>query len=170
MITFAQFGAGRIGRVHAGNVARNGRARLKYIVDPLPEAAQAIAALSGAQAVAAEVPFTDPEVDAILIASTAETHADLILRAVATRKAVFCEKPIVKGLARARECVRAAEEAGVPLFVGYQRRFDPSFASLKGRILAGEIGRPEIILLTSRDPEAPPIENLRNSEGCSARP
>jgi myo-inositol 2-dehydrogenase/D-chiro-inositol 1-dehydrogenase len=71
----------------------------------------------------------------------------------------------VRGADRARACLRAVRAAGVPLFLGFQRRFDPSFAALKRRLDAGEIGRPEIILLTSRDPEAPPIEHIRKSDG-----
>ncbi len=165
MVTFAQFGAGRIGRVHAGNVASHPAARLKYIVDPQADAARALAAATGALVADVETPFADLDVDAILIASSADTHADLILRAVAAKKAIFCEKPLMRGAGQARDCVRAIRGSGVPLFLAFQRRFDPSFAALKRRLAAGEIGRPEIMILTSRDPEAPPLEVIGRSDG-----
>src|SRR5260221_11261757 len=95
LVTFAQYGAGRIGRVHAVNIARHPDAKLKYVIDPQPAAARALAEATGALVVDIETPFADLDVDAILIASTADTHADLILRAVAAKKAVFCEKPLM---------------------------------------------------------------------------
>ena len=131
MLTFALFGAGRIGRIHARNVASQPRARLKYVVDPNGAAASELAAAVGGAPAQSEDVFDDPDVDAIVIASSAETHAELIMRAIESRKAIFCEKPVERSTERTRACARSLHEAGSSLFLGFQRRFDPSFAALR---------------------------------------
>jgi len=165
MITFAQFGAGRIGAIHAANLAAAGGARLRYVVDVNPAAAQALAAKYGAQVVDPATALKDPEVDAVIIASSTDTHADLAIAAAKSGKAIFCEKPIDLSLKRVDACLAAVKKAGVPMFVGFNRRFDPSFASLRRRIGVGEIGAVEQVVITSRDPGLPPVAYLKVSGG-----
>ena len=122
MITFAQFGAGRIGAIHAANLASAGGARLRYVVDVNPTAADALAVQFGARASSEETALADPEVGAVIIASSTDTHADLVIAAARAGKAIFCEKPIDLSLKRVDACLGAVREAGVPLFVGFNRR------------------------------------------------
>lgn len=161
----AVFGAGRIGRIHAGNLARQPGVRLKYVVDVNREAAAELAARHGAQAVDADAALADRAIGASVICSSTDTHADLIERCASEGKHVFCEKPVDLTLERARACARAVERAGVVCMIGFQRRFDPTFAALKARLDAGEIGTPEMLVVTSRDPGAPPVEYIRRSGG-----
>ncbi|HEY3554049.1 MAG TPA: inositol 2-dehydrogenase, partial [Casimicrobiaceae bacterium] len=165
MIEVALFGAGRIGTIHAGNIARQPDVRLQYVVDVDRDAAQALAAKYGAQVADAERVFEDANVRAVAIASSTDTHAELILRAAKARKAIFCEKPVDLSLQRARVCAEAVRAAGVPCVIGFQRRYDPTFASLKRRIDEGEIGAPEMLIVTSRDPGAPPVDYIKRSGG-----
>ena len=164
-IDVAVFGAGRIGTIHAGNVARHTRARLRYVVDVNATAAEALAGRYGAQTSSVDAALADPAVGAVLICSSTDTHADLILRAAAAGKAIFCEKPIDLDVERARACAAAVREAGVTCMIGFQRRFDPTFAALKRRLDAGEIGAPEMLVITSRDPAPPPASYLAHSGG-----
>jgi myo-inositol 2-dehydrogenase/D-chiro-inositol 1-dehydrogenase len=165
MIDVALFGAGRIGTIHAGNVARQPGARLKYVVDVDAAAARRLAEQHGAAVADADTVFGDPAVAAVVIGSSTDTHADLILRAARARKAIFCEKPVDLALDRARACAEAVKVAGVQCLIGFQRRYDPTFATLKRRISAGEIGDPEMLIVTSRDPGAPPVDYIKRSGG-----
>jgi myo-inositol 2-dehydrogenase/D-chiro-inositol 1-dehydrogenase len=165
MIDVALFGAGRIGKIHAGNLARESGARLKYVIDPDTEAATALAAQHGAQIATTAQVFADPKIGAVLICSYTDTHADLILAAAAAGKPIFCEKPVDLAIARARTCAEAVARAGITCMIGFQRRFDPTFAALKTRLAAGEIGTPEMLVVTSRDPGAPPIPYIKSSGG-----
>ena len=165
MIDVAIFGAGRIGKIHAGNVARQPGVRLKYVIDPDAPAASALAAQHGAQVATAHEVFADRSIAAVVIASSTDTHADLIERSAQAGKAIFCEKPVDLSLARARACAEAVRKAHVTCLIGFQRRYDPTFAALHARIDAGEIGDPEMLVVTSRDPGAPPVEYLKRSGG-----
>ena len=165
MIEVALFGAGRIGNIHAGNVARQPGVRLRYVVDVDPKAAETLARKQGAQVADAERVFADDRVAAVLIASSTDTHAEYIQRAAKARKGIFCEKPVDLALERARGCAEAVRAAGVPCVIGFQRRYDPTFAALKARIAAGEIGTPEMLVVTSRDPGAPPVDYVKRSGG-----
>jgi len=165
MTDVALFGAGRIGKIHAGNLVRQPGARLKYVVDVNPAAAGELAAKHGAQVSLADRVFGDEDVKAVVIGSSTDTHAELIQRAAAAGKAIFCEKPVDLSLSRARECARAVAKAGVTCLIGFQRRYDPTFAALKERISAGEIGDPEMLIVTSRDPGAPPVDYIKVSGG-----
>jgi myo-inositol 2-dehydrogenase/D-chiro-inositol 1-dehydrogenase len=165
MIDVALFGAGRIGKIHAGNLARESGARLKYVIDPDTGAAASLAAVHGAQTATTAQVFADPRIGAVLICSYTDTHADLILAAAAAGKAIFCEKPVDLAITRARTCAEAVARAGITCMIGFQRRFDPTFAALKTRLAAGEIGTPEMLVVTSRDPGAPPIPYLKSSGG-----
>ena len=165
MIDVALFGAGRIGTIHAGNVAREEGVRLKYVVDVNQEAAQKLAAHHGAQTATVAQVFADRGVGAVLICSSTDTHADLILAAAAASKQIFCEKPVDLAIERARGCAEAVARAGVTCMIGFQRRFDPTFAALQARLAAGEIGEPEMLVVTSRDPGAPPVSYIQVSGG-----
>lgn len=165
MLVFAQFGAGRIGAIHAGNLAAHGAARLKHVMDVNHAAAGALAARHGAQVSSTAAALADPEVGAVIIASSTDTHADLVIAAARAGKAIFCEKPIDLSLPRVDEALAAVRAAGVPMLVGFNRRFDPSFAELRRRIGAGAIGAVEQVVITSRDPGLPPVEYLRVSGG-----
>jgi myo-inositol 2-dehydrogenase/D-chiro-inositol 1-dehydrogenase len=165
MIDVALFGAGRIGRIHAGNLARQPGTRLKYVVDPNAEAAAELAARHGAAVATTAKVFADASVGAVLICSYTDTHADLIRAAAAAQKQIFCEKPVDLAIDRARACAEAVAKAGVTCMIGFQRRFDPTFSALKGRLTAGEIGDPEMLIVTSRDPGAPPIPYIKSSGG-----
>jgi len=105
------------------------------------------------------------DVDAVLICTSTDTHADLIDRSAKAGKAIFCEKPVDLSLSRARECAAAVTRARVTCMIGFQRRFDPTFAALKLRLDAGEIGEPEMLVVTSRDPGAPPLDYIKVSGG-----
>lgn len=165
MITFAQFGAGRIGAIHAANLAANPGASLRYVVDVNPRAAAELAKRHGAKASDPKAVLADAQVDAVIIASSTDTHADLAIAAARSGKAIFCEKPIDLSLKRVDACLAVVRKAKVPMFVGFNRRFDPSFSSLHGRIAAGEIGKVEQVIVSSRDPGLPPFEYLKVSGG-----
>jgi myo-inositol 2-dehydrogenase / D-chiro-inositol 1-dehydrogenase len=164
-LEFALFGAGRIGSIHAGNIVRHPDARLKYVVDVNSKAAAALADQSGATVTDTATALADKGIGAVLIASSTDTHADLCIAAAASGKAIFCEKPIDLSLARVDACLAAVRKAGVPMLVGFNRRFDPNFASLRARMAAGDIGQTEQVIITSRDPGLPPIAYLKVSGG-----
>ncbi len=165
MKNFAIFGAGRIGRIHAANIAAHGAARLKYVVDLDAEAAGRIAEMGGAAVVNTAEALADPAVDALLIASPTDTHATLIEAGAAAGKSILCEKPVDLDIGRAKACVAAAEGAGVLLAVGFNRRYDPSFRRLRQGIEDGEIGVVETVLIVSRDPAPPPVDYVKRSGG-----
>lgn len=165
MIRFCQFGAGRIGQIHAGNLARSGRAELRYVVDVNEAAARGLVQKYGGRVSDADTALGDPEVDAVIIASSTDTHAALIESACRAGKAIFCEKPIDLDLARVDAVLETVAEAGTTMQVGFNRRFDPDFAALQKAILDGAVGRIELVAITSRDPEPPPLEYVRASGG-----
>lgn len=165
MIEVALFGAGRIGKIHAGNLAAQPGVKLKYVVDVSAAAANELAQRHGAKVADADTAFGDSAVSAVAIGSSTDTHADLIMKAAAARKAIFCEKPVDLDLERARACAGAVAKAGVLCMIGFQRRFDPTFSALKQRLDAGEIGNPEMLIITSRDPGPPPISYIKVSGG-----
>jgi len=165
MLEIAQFGAGRIGQIHAANVAALKGVRLRYVVDVNAEAAQKLAARHGAKVVSESEAFADRKVGAVLIASSTDTHARLAIAAARAGKPIFCEKPIDLSLKKVDDCLREVESAGVPMFVGFNRRFDPSFAALKRRVEQGEIGAVEQVTISSRDPGPPPLAYLKVSGG-----
>jgi myo-inositol 2-dehydrogenase / D-chiro-inositol 1-dehydrogenase len=165
MIEVALFGAGRIGKIHAGNLAAQPGVKLRYVVDVSGPAAAELAQRYAAKAVDVETVLKDATVSAVVIASSTDTHAELITRAAAARKAIFCEKPVDLALERAQACVDAVAKARVLCMIGFQRRFDPTFAALKRRLDAGEVGEPEMLIVTSRDPGPPPVSYIKVSGG-----
>jgi myo-inositol 2-dehydrogenase / D-chiro-inositol 1-dehydrogenase len=164
MIDLALVGAGRIGKIHGANLARQPGIRLRWVCDAAPAAAEELSAKLGATVCDLDRAFSG-DVKAVVIASSTDTHADLILRAAAAGKAVFCEKPVDLDLRRARACAEAVAKAGVACLVGFQRRYDPTFAALKRRLDSGEVGEVEVLAITSRDPGAPPLAYLQRSGG-----
>ena len=165
MIEVALFGAGRIGKIHAANLAAQPGVQFKYVVDVHQEAAAALAGLHGGSSATVEAALADPAIKAVVIASSTDTHADLILRSAAAGKAIFCEKPVDLTIDRARACAAAVKEAKVLCMLGFQRRYDPTFNAVKQRIAAGEIGTPELLVVTSRDPGPPPVSYIQVSGG-----
>jgi myo-inositol 2-dehydrogenase/D-chiro-inositol 1-dehydrogenase len=165
MMEVALFGAGRIGKIHGGNVVKQPGVHLRYVVDVNADAAGALAQAHGATVADVATAIGDRAIGAVVIASSTDTHADLILRAAQAGKAIFCEKPVDLDLARARSCADAVKRANVPCLIGFQRRYDPTFAGLKQRLDAGEIGEPEMLVQTSRDPGPPPVDYIKVSGG-----
>jgi myo-inositol 2-dehydrogenase/D-chiro-inositol 1-dehydrogenase len=162
VLDIAVIGAGRIGRIHAGNIAAHPGARLAGIADTDEAAAGRLAASLGTRTLSVADAM---RADAVLIASPTPTHADYIEQAAAARRAVFCEKPIDLSANRVRACLEAVRRAGVLLMVGFNRRFDPHFASLKQRLDAGEVGALELLTIVSRDPSPPPLAYIATSGG-----
>ena len=109
MKNVAIFGAGRIGRIHASNLAALNGVRLKYVSDPVAEAATALASALGAKVASVDEVFADPAIDAVVIASSTDTHSDLLSRAAGARKHIFCEKPIDLSLERVRAWADSAQ-------------------------------------------------------------
>ena len=166
MLTIGQFGAGRIGRMHARNLAANPRVELAGIYDVDSAASAAAAQESGTRAAGSvEAILADASIDAVLIATSTDTHCDLIERAARAGKAVLCEKPIHLDINRVEACRKVVEKSGVPVQIGFNRRFDPSHGALREAALDGELGRLEQAVITSRDPAPPPLDYLRVSGG-----
>ena len=161
----AVFGAGRIGRIHASNLAALPGVQLQAICDPSAEAASDLAQSLGAKVSTIEAVLTDKQIDAIAICSPTVTHSDLITRAAAAGKHIFCEKPVDLSVPRAQACADAVKAAGVACMIGFQRRFDPTFNEASRRLAAGDIGNAEMLIITSRDPGAPPAEYIKGSGG-----
>lgn len=167
-LTVALIGAGRIGQVHAANLAfRIPEAALAAVADPDRRAAETLAERCRIpkMAASAEEIFSDPAIQAVVICSPTDTHAEFIVKAARSGKHVFCEKPIDHDLGRIDEALEAVRAAGVKLQVGFNRRFDASFARVRRAVAAGEIGRPQIVHIVSRDPAPPPLAYLRRSGG-----
>ena len=157
MIRIAVLGCGRIGVMHAANIASHPRARLAGVFDIHAPAAAGVAAKTGAKVFAsAEAVFASDEVDAVLIATATDTHADLLEMAVAAGKPVLCEKPIDLSLQRVNRCASAIAGTKVPIQLGFVRRFDPGHAAVRKASEAGEIGELHQVVITSRDPGMPP--------------
>ena len=165
MIQICQFGAGRIGKMHALNLTRHPAYRLRYVIDVHAPSAKAVAETTGAEVSTPERALADPDIQAVLIASSTDTHADLIEAAARAGKAVLCEKPIDLSLARVDACLRVVADAGVPLMVGFNRRFDHNFMTLQAAIEGGRVGNVEMVSITSRDPGPPPAEYIKVSGG-----
>jgi myo-inositol 2-dehydrogenase/D-chiro-inositol 1-dehydrogenase len=161
-------GTGRIGRLHAEHLAfRIPQANLLAVSDIVAEAAQRCAA-------AFDVPtatqdhraiMENPDIEAVVICSSTDTHARMIEEAAAAGKHIFCEKPIDFDLARIDRALAAVEDAGVKLQIGFNRRFDPNFKRVHDLIAEGKVGQPHILRITSRDPAPPPIEYVKVSGG-----
>lgn len=163
MLNVGLLGAGRIAGVHATAISTNPGSRLVAVSDINTDAAARLAAQYGAEARTTDAILNDPSIDAVLIATSTDTHSDLIERATAAGKAVLCEKPVDLSLARAQACQKVVK--GKPVMIGFNRRFDPNFAALKAALDKGEIGRAELLSITSFDPAPPPVAYIKVSGG-----
>ncbi|MEM7301831.1 MAG: inositol 2-dehydrogenase [Pseudomonadota bacterium] len=165
MLKVGLLGAGRIGNVHARAISAHPDSELISISDVVSSNAENLAQQYGASARTSDEIIADQSIDAVLIATSTDTHSDLIEAATAAGKAVLCEKPVDLSLDRARACQKAVAQTNVPVMIGFNRRFDPNFQALKNAAVAGEIGRSELLTITSFDPAPPPIEYVNVSGG-----
>ncbi len=166
MIGIAVLGAGRIGRIHAANAAANRRCRLVAVADTVAAAAESLAGALGAE------PATDPkaviartDVDALVIGTPTDTHVDLLLEAARRGKAVLCEKPVDLDIRKVDAAIAETSRLRARAMVAFNRRFDPSAAALRRAIDQGEIGEVRQVIITSRDPEPPPLSYVASSGG-----
>jgi len=167
-IRFGVIGSGRIGKIHAENLARRiPGAAVAAIADPVLASAQETAAKLGIPAVYADYHsiLNDPQIDAVAICSSTNTHAQIIGEAAQAGKQIFCEKPIAYDLATIDAALAAVDKAGVKLQIGFNRRFDPNFRKVRDLAAAGQIGDLHILRITSRDPAPPPVEYVKVSGG-----
>lgn len=164
-IRFGLLGAGRIGKVHAKAVTGNPDAKLVAVSDAMPAAAQAIADQYGCDVRGIADIAAAKDIDAVVICTPTDTHADLIEMFVKAGKAVFCEKPIDLSLARVKQCLEVVRAAKGTLMVGFNRRFDPHFQAVRAEIDKGTVGLVEMVTITSRDPGAPPLDYIGRSGG-----
>ena len=162
-INFALFGAGRIGALHAANIAASHpRGRLSYVYDLNPAAATAIAGKYGAEAApSVDAALADAAVDAVLIASSTNTHVELITASARAGKAILCEKPIDLDIELVERCRRDIAGTGVPIQIGFNRRYDRSHRAVR----ESDVGAVELLIITSRDPGLPPLPYLKVSGG-----
>lgn len=161
-------GAGRIGKVHAETLSfRLPEAVPASITDVNGVSAKEVAERCGISRVARDSSelINDPAIDAVLICSPTETHADLVMQAARAGKHIFCEKPIDRSLARIDLALGEVKKAGVKFQVGFNRRFDANFARVRAAVEQGEIGTPNLIHIISRDPAPPPVSYIKFSGG-----
>jgi len=163
-ITVGILGAGRIGQVHGNNLLRMPGIKLKAVTDPYVDFTSwpPSTVVTGKDP---ELILEDDEIEAVLVCSPTPTHADLTERAARIGKHVFCEKPIDLHPERIRSTLGIVADSGVKLQVGFNRRFDPTFARVRQAVVDGDVGEIQLIKITSRDPEAPPAEYVRTSGG-----
>ncbi len=166
MTKFALFGAGFIGKVHANDIAAHPRAELQYVYDINTEAAEQLASRLGAKiASSPEEIWKADDVDAVLIASSTNTHADLLSGAIQAHKPAYCEKPIDLNMERVKAVVQEAYHTNIPIMIGFSRRFDSNHLGVREAIQDGMIGKVEIMELTTRAQEPPPISYVKVSGG-----
>lgn len=169
MLNIGIIGAGRIGKVHSESITYHVKdARVAAIADPfMNDATHAWAEELGIPVISKDYHtiLNDPAIDAVLICSSTDTHADISIEAIKAGKHVFCEKPISQDLAKIKEVMEALKGSNVKFQVGFNRRFDHNFEAVRTAVNEGKVGDVQIIKITSRDPAAPPIEYVRVSGG-----
>lgn len=165
IIRFGLLGAGRIGKVHARAVTANPGAKLVAVADAFAKAADDIAAAYGCDVRTIDEILASSDIDAVVICTPTDTHADLIEAFAKAGKAIFCEKPIDLDVERVKACLKVVDAEGATLMVGFNRRFDPHFQAVKATIDKGEIGDVEMVTIISRDPGAPPVDYIKRSGG-----
>lgn len=160
-------GAGRIGRMHAVNLTRMPGVQVQSISDIYTDGLAEWAASQGIAHTTNDYMqlIEDPDIDAIIICSSTNTHPDIIVEAARAGKHIFCEKPVSFDLAETERALKAVQEAGVKLQVGFVRRFDPSFRQVRDKARAGAVGEPHLIRITARDPAPPSEEYVKVSGG-----
>ncbi len=165
MLNVGLIGAGRIAGVHATAITGHPDSQLAAVSDYIPENAEKLAAQFGSVARSTQDILADPAINAVLIASSTDTHSEFMEAATAAGKVVLCEKPVDLSLERARACQAAVAKTGQPVMIGFNRRFDPNFGTLKAALDAGEIGKAELLSITSFDPAPPPVAYVKVSGG-----
>lgn len=165
MLKVGLLGAGRIATVHAKAILAHPDSALVAVSDVNAENAHTLAAAFGCVVRTTDEIISDPAIDAVLIATSTDTHSGLIEQAAASGKAVLCEKPVDLSLERARQCLDTVRATGVPIMIGFNRRFDPNFAAVKAALNNGEIGKSELLSITSFDPAPPPVSYIKVSGG-----
>ena len=169
MISLGIIGAGRIGKVHAQSIMNHiTSARLKTIADPfMNEETEASLHALGVSDCTKDYKkiLNDPEIDAVLICSSTNTHADISLEAIAAGKHVFCEKPVSQDIAKIREVMEKLKGTKLKYQVGFNRRFDHNFEAVRAAVANGDVGDVHIVRITSRDPAPPPPEYAAVSGG-----
>ena len=166
MVKIAILGCGRIGAMHALNIHRHEKADLAAAFDVHAPSAEAVGKkFSCRVAPSVDDILSDSAVDAVLVATTTDTHADLIEAAVRAGKAVLCEKPIDLSLERVNRCAEAISGTDVPVQIGFNRRFDPGHRAARQAMLDGEIGDLHQVIITSRDPGMPPRSYIESAGG-----
>jgi myo-inositol 2-dehydrogenase / D-chiro-inositol 1-dehydrogenase len=163
----AVIGVGRIGSMHADLLARRvPGAAVTAVYDAHVESAQGVGASLGVPVAGSiDEVLAAPDVDAVAICTTTDTHADLIVEAARADKAIFCEKPVSLDLETVDRALAAVEEAGVPFQIGFNRRFDPAHAAVREAVASGRVGEPHLVRISSRDPAPPPMDYVRHSGG-----
>ena len=164
-LRFGLLGAGRIGKVHAKAISADAGATLVAVADAMAPAAQAIAAQYGCEVRSIDAILAAKDIDAVVICTPTDTHADLIEAFARAGKAIFCEKPIDLSIVRVKACLQVVRDTKAVLMVGFNRRFDPHFAAVKAEITKGTIGAVEMVTITSRDPGAPGVDYIKRSGG-----
>ncbi|MDF2656589.1 MAG: idhA 1 [Bacillota bacterium] len=169
MIKIGIIGAGRIGKVHAKNIAMFvPEMKIKSIADPfMNEETEAFAARYGIEKTTKDANdlLNDPEIEAVLICSSTDTHSKYIIEAAKAGKHIFCEKPVDYDLAKVHEAIETAKHAGVKLQIGFCRRFDHNHRAVYDLVQSGKVGKVNIIKISSRDPEPPPVSYVKVSGG-----
>ncbi|MCX4025951.1 inositol 2-dehydrogenase [Endozoicomonas sp. SM1973] len=165
MINLCLFGAGRIGSIHAANVSQHPDVQIKYIVDVNRTVANQMAEQYGATVTDVDTALEDTTVAGVIIASSTDTHADLMIRSARAGKTIFCEKPIDLNIDRVKECLQVIEDTQVACALGFNRRFDPQFNQLHNQLNQGKIGELQMVSITSRDPAPPPAHILPATGG-----
>lgn len=165
MLKVGLLGAGRIGNVHARAISSHPGSELVAVSDVIADNAKELATKYNSQVRGTAEIIADPAIDAVLIATSTNTHSDLIEAATAAGKAVLCEKPVDLDLARARACRDTVAACAKPVMLGFNRRFDANFRALKTAADAGEIGKKELLSISSLDPAPPPLDYIKVSGG-----
>ena len=167
ILNVALAGLGRIGKIHLKNLARNfSEIKVVAVMDVLDESL----AIAEEFSVPVFVKTFDellavPGLDAVVICSPTDTHADYVVKAARADKQIFCEKPLDLSLERVQEVLKIVKETGVNLMLGFNRRFDPEFKKIRQLVENGSVGDPQILKITSRDPGPPPISYIKVSGG-----
>ncbi|MEP2920886.1 MAG: inositol 2-dehydrogenase [Sulfitobacter sp.] len=165
MLRVGILGCGRIGQVHARTIMRLTEAKIVAVSDAFAQSAEALATQTGAQIRDTDAIVAADDIDAVIICTPTDTHFDIIQASTKEGKAIFCEKPVDMSSENIRSCMEAVAGHGTPFMTAFNRRFDPNFANVQSRIVAGEIGAVEIVTILSRDPNPPPLSYIKTSGG-----
>jgi myo-inositol 2-dehydrogenase/D-chiro-inositol 1-dehydrogenase len=161
----ALVGAGRMGAIHGRNAAANPRLDLAYLIEPRADIAAVLASELGCRVATLADALADPTLAGVIVASSTDTHLDLAIQCLRAGKAVFCEKPLDLELAKLRRHEAELRASAAPLYVAFNRRFDPHFQALKAKLASGAIGTLETLQLISHDPAPPPPSFIPTSGG-----